>query len=78
MNPATVLIVLQLVQAIIAAAPSIVEGVKQAKLAIDALFSFGIIDDTIQNATKLYVDGLAAIAELGVPPPHWQVRPNPV
>ena len=77
MSPATVLLILQLMQAIIAAAPSVAEGIIKAKKALEAWFTAGILTKAEQDRLSAGVDALGVLAALGVPPPHWAVEPDP-
>ena len=74
MNP---LIVLQLIQAVLVAAPQAVELVAKAKELITALFTAKVITKEQQDAMHLHIDALAALHAAGIVPPAWQVEPDP-
>lgn len=74
MNP---ILILQIVQGLLAAAPSIAEGIIRAKQVIEALFTQKLITAEQQNALKAHVDALGLLADAGVPPAAWQVEPDP-
>lgn len=71
-------LILPIVQAIIAAAPTIIEGVEKAKTFVTALFTSGLISADQQNALHMHVDSLGALAATGVIPAAFRVRPDPV
>lgn len=77
--PASTLIplIIQIVQAAIAAAPSAVDIVAKGKAMIDALFTAQLITKAQQDATHAHLDSLQALALSGIIPPHWQVQPDP-
>ena len=77
MNPALVLQVIQLINAMLTAAPRVAELVKQGKDLITALFTAKLITKEQQDAMHAYVDGLAAMHMAGIVPQHWQVEPDP-
>ena len=74
MNP---LIILQLIQAVLVAAPQAVELVAKAKDLITALFTAKVITKAQQDAMHLHIDALAALNAAGIIPPAWQVDPDP-
>lgn len=76
--PATVLLVLQAIQAAISAAPGVVDIVEKGKALISSLFAAGVITKDQQDALHLQVDAIAAMVAAGITPPHWQVEPDPV
>lgn len=72
------ILILQIVQGILTAAPTIAEGIIRAKAVIDAAFTAKLIDAATQNALRAHVDSLGELAKLGIPPVHWTVEPDPV
>ena len=74
MNPA---IILQLIQAVLSAAPQVAELVVKAKDLIAALFTAKVITKAQQDAMHLHIDALAALHAAGIVPPAWQVEPDP-
>ena len=77
MNPALIVTVIQLIQAMLTAAPKVAELVKQGKDLISALFTNKLISKEEQDAMHAWVDGLAAMHAAGIVPPHWTVEPDP-
>lgn len=77
MTPATILLIVQGIQAAISAAPAAVEIVAKAKEFISALFSANAITKAQQDALHAHIDSLQALALAGVVPSHWQVQPDP-
>lgn len=69
--------ILALVEAILAASPTIVEGVGKAKNAIQALFEADLITAAQQDALNALVDARAQLARAGVVPEHWKVQADP-
>ncbi len=78
MPAATILLIIQAIQAAIAAAPGVVDLVEKAKTFIDGLFTAKLITADQQTAMKNHVDSLQALALAGIVPPHWKVEPDPV
>lgn len=74
----TPIVVLQIVNAILASSPKIIETVGNVKALLDALFTAKLITADQQNALMAHVDAQAALAQAGVVPDHWQVEPDPV
>ena len=70
-------LIIQVIQAILAAAPTIAEGVAKAKLFISALFGAGLITVNQQNALYAHVEALGYLASSGLSPDWWQVEPDP-
>lgn len=77
-DPLSLQIAVQLIHALIAAEPQIVEGVKKGKALIEALFTSKLINAEQQAALHNHVDGLGQLAEAGIPPLAWTVEPDPV
>lgn len=71
-------LIIQAIQAAIVAAPKVAEIVKAGKDMIAALFIAGKISKAQQDALMLWADGVTAMANAGIVPPGWEVRPNPV
>lgn len=77
MNPAAILLFIQGLQALIAAAPKVAEIIGKAKDLITAMFTATLITKEQQDALHLHVDSLAALAAAGIILPHWQVEADP-
>lgn len=77
MNPAAILLIIQGVQAALAAAPQAIAVAEKAKELIDALFGAKLITAEQQQATKSHIDSIVAMAQAGIIPSHWLVRPDP-
>ncbi len=77
MNSAAILLILQAIEAAIAAAPKVIEIVVKAKEFITTLFTAGAISKEVQDAMHLSVDSKAALAQAGVVDPAWRVDPDP-
>lgn len=77
MNSAAILLILQGIEAAIAAAPKVIEIAAKAKEFIASLFSAGIISKEIQDAMHLNVDAKVALAQAGVIDAAWKVDPDP-
>lgn len=69
--------ILTLIAAVVAAAPTIEEGVLKAKAFIEAMFTAKLISTAQQDALIAVVDARAKLAEAGLPPVHWTVQPDP-
>ena len=77
MNPATILLVVQGIQAAVAAAPQVAEIVTKAKDFIASLFGAGLITKAQQDAMAAHVDAVCEAALNGQEPPQWLVEPDP-
>jgi predicted RNA-binding protein associated with RNAse of E/G family len=77
MNPAMLLLIIQGVQAAIAAAPQVVDLVVKAKDFIASLFSAGLITKEQQDRIHAHVDAVCAAALAGQELPEWTVEPDP-
>jgi hypothetical protein len=76
--PPVAIIVIQAIQAAIAAAPRVIEVVQKGKEFIASLTSAGVITAEQQNALDARVDTIAAAFANGQTPPAWSVEPDPV
>lgn len=77
MGPAEILLVVQAIQAIIAAAPQIAEVAIKTKDYVAALFGAGVITKEQQDKIHAHVDAVCAAALAGQELPHWQVEADP-
>lgn len=77
MSPATILLLIQGIEAAIAAAPKAMDVITKAKDFITAMFTAGAISKAQQDALHLRIDSMQALALAGVIPDHWQVQPDP-
>lgn len=77
MTPATLLLIVQGIQAAISAAPSVVDIAIRAKDFIASLFRAGLITKERQDAVHAHVDAYQAALLSGQEPPHWQVEADP-
>lgn len=77
MDTAAVLLIVQAIQAAIAAAPQVVSLVESSKAYIDALFSAGLISEEVQNKIRSHVDAISAAALAGTELPEWTVEADP-
>ncbi len=77
MNPQTIALIMQGLQAAMSAAPQIVEVADAAKTFITSLFTSEQITKAQQDALHAWVDNQAALAAAGIPPAHWAVEPDP-
>lgn len=75
--PASILAILQGFELAMAAAPKVVELVKQAKKFFADLFSAGLITKAQQDAVFLRIEAHWAMVQAGIVPQHWQVEPDP-
>ena len=76
MPPAVILIV-QGIQAAIAAAPEIEDIIAKGKALITSLFSGGVITKAQQDLAHMQVDQIAAAWNASLPPVSWTVEPDP-
>lgn len=74
MTPADLLLVIQGIEAAIAAAPQVIDVVEKGKALITSLFEAGAITIDQQNATHAHVDAVQAAVLAGYVPPSWQVE----
>lgn len=77
MNPATIMLILEGLQAAVSAAPKVAELVTSAHALIDGLFTAKAISADVQNALHKSIDARAALALAGVMPDAFKVRPDP-
>jgi hypothetical protein len=77
MNPATLALIVQGLQAAITAAPGVISVAEQAYALIAALFSAQAISAEQQDALKAHIDGVMEAVLNEQTPPHWQVEPDP-
>lgn len=78
LNPATIALIIQGIQAAIAAAPQVEALALKAKEFISELFGAGLITKETQDALHAHVDAVCAAALAGTPPPAWTVEADPV
>jgi hypothetical protein len=78
MGPGEILLLVQAIQAVIAAAPQIAELAVKTKDYIAALFGAGIITKEQQDKLHAHVDAVCAAAIAGTELPHWTVEADPV
>lgn len=78
MTPAAIALLVQLIQAGIAAAPQIEATASQVKDLITGLASKGVITAATQDALHSHVDAVCAAALNGQAPPAWTVEADPV
>ena len=71
-------LILQGVQAAIAAAPTAIDIIVKAKALIASLFTAGLITKDQQDTTHAHLDSIQAMALSGLFPAWWQVQPTPV
>lgn len=74
--PATLALIIQGVQAIIAAAPGIIAVAEKAKEFFANLFAAGLIDADTQNRINSNVDAWCEAALNGTLGPAWDVEPD--
>jgi hypothetical protein len=77
MTPATILLLIQGIQAAIAAAPQAIAVAQKAKDLVSALFTANAITKEQQDALHAHIDGLALLSAQGIIPPHWKVEADP-
>ena len=77
MSPAVIALIIQGIQAAIAAAPQIIEVVTAAKNFISSLTSAKAISVQQQNLIHAHIDAYAALVAQGIIPQAWQVQPDP-
>ena len=76
-NPATLLLIVQGLQAAIQEAPAVEAIVVKAKQFISSLFGAGLISKKTQDAIHAHVDAVCAAALAGQEPPQWTVEADP-
>lgn len=74
---AIIALILQGLEALIAAAPGIAEIVQKAHDLIDTLFTNNLITKETQDALHQTIDARAALAAQGIYPPWWKVQDDP-
>lgn len=77
MTPAALLLVIQGIEAAIAAAPQVIDVAEKGKALIDSLFTAGAITVDQQTATKSHVDAVQSAVQAGTVPPAWTVEADP-
>ena len=77
MEIASILLVIQGINAALAAAPGAIEVITKAKELITALFTAKAITKEQQDAIHIQVDATAALVSAGIVPIAWQVEPDP-
>ncbi len=78
MSSSAILLIMQGIQAAIAAAPGVIDIVAKSKALIDSLFTAGAITKEAQDALHKECDSLQAMALAGIVPDHWKVEPDPL
>lgn len=78
LSTATINLIVQGVQALIAEAPQIEAAVKSAKDYIASLFAAGLISVDQQNRIHQHIDSIVAAFNAGTIPPEFTVEPDPV
>lgn len=77
MSPAAFLVVMEGIQAAIAAAPQVIDVAEKGKALVSSLFSAGVISVDTQNNAHSHIDAIQAAVQAGTVPPSWQVEPDP-
>ncbi len=77
MTPAAVALLIQGIQAAIAAAPQIADVALKAKQFIASLFGAGVISQGTQDKIHAHVDAICAAAIAGQELPEWTVEADP-
>lgn len=75
--PATILLIIQGLQAALTAAPQVVALVEHAYGVIAELFKAGLIDQATQNTLRSHVDSVMEELLAGRVPPEFRVDPDP-
>jgi len=78
MNPATLLLILQGIEAVLAVAPGAVDFIAKSKALIDSLFTAKLISKAEQDALKARIDSAAVLFATGIIPDYLKVEPDPV
>lgn len=71
------LLIIQAIQAGLAAAPQAIEIIEKGKAMISALFTSGVITKEEQDIIDKQVDAIQALVDSGNIPAHWGVEPDP-
>ena len=77
MNPADLALIIQGIEAAIAAAPKVIAVAEKGKELITSLFQAGAISIEQQHATHSHVDAIMNAALAGETPPAWTVEADP-
>ncbi|HVX56977.1 MAG TPA: hypothetical protein VHA37_04545 [Candidatus Saccharimonadales bacterium] len=77
LNPATILLLVQGIQAAIAAEPQVAALAVEAKNFIAGLFYKGLISKATQDAIHAHVDAICAAAQAGQEGPEFTIEPDP-
>jgi hypothetical protein len=72
-----ILLIIQGIEAALAAAPGAIEVAMKAKALIEALFTAKAITKAQQDALFARVDSYCQMFAAGIVPDGWEVRPNP-
>lgn len=75
--PAVLLTLIPWIQAVIKAAPNVIDAVNVIKQTISGLFGAKIIDAATQDRLFKHVDDTVTSFVKGTPPPEWTVEPDP-
>jgi hypothetical protein len=78
MNPATIALIIQAVEAAIKAAPQVEAVAVKGKEWVTSLFEAGLISKATQDAIHSHVDAIRDAFLTGSIPPQWTVEPDPV
>lgn len=70
-------LIIQAIEAAIAAAPQVEKAVASAKTWVTGLFESGAIDVVTQNKIHSHIDGIQAAVLAGTVPPAWTVEADP-
>lgn len=72
------IVVFQLIQAVVAAAPKSIEALQACRNFVAAMFTAGLLTKAEQDAQMLWMDAHEALAAQGIiPNAGWAVRPDP-
>jgi len=77
MSAATLTLIIQGLTAAIAAAPTIITQIENAKALIEGLFSAGVITKETQDALHTHLDTVVAAVLAGQVPPEFAVEADP-
>lgn len=77
MNPADLLLIIQGIEAAIAAAPKLIAVAQKGKELITTLFEGGAMTVEQQNSTHAHIDAVQAAVLAGNVPPAWTVEADP-
>jgi hypothetical protein len=78
MNPATLALIIEAIEAAIKAAPQVEAIAVKGKEWVTTLFQGGLISKATQDAIHSHVDEVRDAFLAGVTPPEWTVEPDPV